>query len=60
MILFKFNYFLVDTEEFSELIIPGYLNQLNPYYDKISELHIFIIINLNLMPTFFYRTKFFK
>lgn len=60
MILFKSNYFLVDTEEFSELIIPGHLNQLNSYCDKKSELFIFIIINLNLMPTYFYRTKFFK
>lgn len=53
MILFKSNYFLVDTEECSERIKPGYLNQSNPYYDKISELFSFIIINLNLMPTFF-------
>lgn len=44
MILFKSNYFLVDTEEISKLIIPGYLDQLNPYCDKISELFIFITI----------------
>lgn len=56
-ILFKSNYFLVNTEECSERIIPGYLNQSNPYCDKISELFSFIIIKLNLMPTFFYRTQ---